>query len=98
MKDLTYIGPVYCVSCGKELKNLMPEVDNDYEMINGGSIGHIYAPYGSRYDTDIFQVAICDDCVDKLKKEKRVRIVGNYIFSETRDDDGKVIPGQGKSL
>jgi len=88
MNDPEFVGPVYCIGCGKELKNLMPE-DSNYDMISGGSIGHISAPFGSRYDGDIFQVAVCDDCVDRFEKEKKIRIVGNHLFLD-RDSTLKV--------
>jgi hypothetical protein len=48
-------------------------------MIHGGIVDRIYAPFGSRFDGAVFQIGICDDCV---QKEKLVEI-GDYLTGQT---------------
>jgi hypothetical protein len=72
-KDLfPYRPPVTCVRCGKELKAL-EEKDDQYEMVDGGVVEALYAPYGSRHDGTVFQIGVCDNCLDALKP------IGDYM-------------------
>ena len=69
MRKIKVKGPVLCIVCGKELKSIHGE---DYEMIHVGIMGHLYAPYGSSHDGDIYQIGICDDCIQQKEKEDKV--------------------------
>lgn len=86
MKKIKIKGPVLCIVCGKELKSIHGE---DYDMIHSGIKGHLYAPYGSSHDGDIYQIAICDDCIQQKEKEDKVVLLGNYIFGDTINHRGE---------
>lgn len=45
-----------------EVKNSRPLTINN-EMVNGGIIQTIDAGFGSIHDTDVFIIAICDECI-----------------------------------
>lgn len=74
------IEPVKCICCGKEIKSLLPDPDMKYDMVDGGIVSHISAPYGSIYDGEIYQIAICDDCITEKEKEDKLIVVGNYMM------------------
>jgi len=69
--------PVVCMFCGKVLKSIH---DKSYGMIDGGMVGHIMAPYGSVLDGDVYQIAICDTCIEQKEKEDKVILLGSYCF------------------
>ena len=73
-----FIPPITCVRCGKELAPLEPDGGKDYGMVDGGVIGRIYAPFGSRNDGTIYQIGICDDCIDA----SGLKPIGDYMFAE----------------
>jgi hypothetical protein len=75
-------APVNCVKCGSEIKPLLEE---DYGMVDRGVVDNISAGYGSRYDGDVVQIGICDDCLDGLIKDKKVKLVYNYILGNCYD-------------
>ena len=68
-----YIPPLKCIKCSKELKSIHGD---DYEMISGGIVGRVFAPYGSRNDGFVYQIGICDDCLDASPEAV---FIGNYI-------------------
>jgi len=74
-----YKPPVTCWVCGTELKPLDgdPLEGHEYDMVNGGVVGQISAGYGSIHDGGIFQVGICDRCIE----EKKVVEIGDYMDS-----------------
>ena len=47
-------------------------------MIEDGMMAQMYAPYGSQHDGTIFQIGLCDDCVEK----KKPTVIGNYMFGD----------------
>jgi hypothetical protein len=57
-----------CLICDKEVLPLYPlegRPDPENAMWNGAVVDRIEAGFGSIFDTDIFLIAICDDCVKK---------------------------------
>jgi hypothetical protein len=72
--NFKYIPPIQCIECGKELK---PLCDDTYGMVEGGVVGKISAPYGSRHDGTVYQIGICDDCIDKSPE---LVILGDYML------------------
>lgn len=48
-------------------------------MYNGGVVDKISGNYGSIHDSDQYIIAICDACIDRLKKEKKIEFAGNYM-------------------
>lgn len=73
----SYIPPVKCIKCGKELKPYSPEDEKDYDMVHGGVVGRIYSPYGSTHDGFVYQIGICDDCIEKTPE---LVLIGDYIY------------------
>lgn len=73
-----FIPPVTCVRCGKELESIDHEEKKTYGMVSGGVVGVLYAPYGSRNDGTIYQIGICDDCIDEVKLVP----IGDYMFAD----------------
>ena len=53
--------------------------DASSNMWNGGIVGHISGNYGSRFDSDEFIIAICDDCIEKKKMTGNVAFIDNYM-------------------
>lgn len=88
MPNLKIKGPVKCLMCGHELKSLHGD---DYSMTSDGIVSHLYAGYGSTLDGDVFQIALCDKCIEKLEKEDRIILKGNYIFGEVQNHRGEKV-------
>jgi len=81
-----------CVSCGFEIKMGDPlsyrESFKFEELIfDGGVIEKMYAGFGSKYDGDIFYLAICDECIKKKKKQGRILIINNYMGAKIDLDE-----------
>lgn len=70
-----------CICCNKNVEPLDPEYIRRPEsgMYKNGIVDKIAAGYGSKFDTDMFIIAVCDDCVEKLKAEKKILYAGNYM-------------------
>lgn len=70
-----------CICCDAKIKTLHPETTRFPQsgMYDGGTVERISSGYGSKHDTDMFIIAICDDCIDRLKKENKVQYAGNYM-------------------
>lgn len=88
------IEPVKCICCGKEIKSLLPDPDMKYDMVDGGIVTHINAGFGSEHDGDVFQIAICDECINEKEREDRLILVGNYLFGETINHRNEIIEGK----
>lgn len=80
--------PVVCLCCGESLRSLH---DDSYGAIDGGLIGFFYAPYGSTHDGDIYQIAICDKCIERKEKEDKAILRGNYIFGAITNHRGEIV-------
>lgn len=83
-KPPKYKSPILCIVCGKKVKDFptCPTDEPNYEMIDDGIVQRMYAPYGSKHDTDVFQIGICDECVDKAVADGRMKRIGNYMTGE----------------
>ena len=70
-----------CICCDKKIKPIHPEIIRFPQsgMYSGGLVDKVAAGYGSSHDTDMFIIAICDECIDRLKEEKRITSAGNYM-------------------
>ena len=76
MKELKFIEPVQCIKCNMIIKPLSFDKDSydNYNMVDGGMVSTISAPYGSCLDGNIYQIAICDKCAEKHLKQ-----LGSYF-------------------
>jgi hypothetical protein len=72
-------SPVYCIICKKELKSIY---DESFDCVDGGTVDKLYMPFGSIYDGMVFQMGLCDDCIDKLIKEEKIKEIGDYLNPE----------------
>lgn len=88
MKNIKVIKPVVCLCCGKELKSLC---EDDYEMVDGGVVDHVYMPYGSDRDGDVFQIAICDGCIAKKEKDGKIILKGDYMYDSVTNHKNKIV-------
>ena len=72
-----------CVCCDKTVEALYPEHNSIRNPQSGsykdGIVDKIAAGYGSKFDTEMFIIAICDDCMEKLKTANKVKYAGNYM-------------------
>jgi hypothetical protein len=58
-----------CIICEKELDVLYPDSDNN-RLVRNGLVEVISASYGSKFDGIMFEITICDDCIqDKLDRK-----------------------------
>ena len=87
--DVKFNPPVVCIECGKELKSLSLSVD--YDMVDGGTVDKISAGYGSNQDGSIFQIGICDECLEKKLRDKKIRKIGDYLFPDMSDSKDEEI-------
>ena len=88
LKTIKIKEPVVCMCCGKVLKSLH---DKSYGMIDGGIVGHISAPYGSVLDGNVYQITICDTCIEQKEKEDKVILIGDYVFGEGLNHRGETV-------
>lgn len=70
-----------CICCNKKIKLTYPSHNNHPESASydGGVVSKISAGYGSTHDTNMYIIALCDQCIDKLKKENKIYFAGNYM-------------------
>ena len=60
-----YVPPVCCLTCGVEIEPFDEPCNGDpYEMVKGSVVGMMYAPFGSENDGYIFQIGLCDKCIE----------------------------------
>ena len=60
------------------------------EMVYDGIIHIIDAGYGSKYDSDKFIIAICDDCIKENLEDSVLLYYGNYMGGYGNLDIDKV--------
>ena len=77
-RNYPFQPPVTCVKCGKELKPLDPDHKDDYGMVDGGIVGILFAPFGSQNDGTVFQIGICDGCIETTQ----LKPIGDYLLPE----------------
>jgi hypothetical protein len=70
-----------CICCDKKIKAHHPEHIRQPESgsYHDGIVDKIAAGYGSKFDTEIFIIGICDDCMEKLKDGNKIKYAGNYM-------------------
>jgi len=70
-----------CICCGEKIKPIHPEMNHFPQtgMYENGIVDKISAGFGSQFDGDMFIIAICDKCIEKLKKENKIEYAGNYM-------------------
>jgi hypothetical protein len=58
-----------CIVCEKSLETLHDQAGgySSYYMVSGGTTEKISCGYGSKFDTDILRITICDDCIEEKK-------------------------------
>ena len=73
-----YRPPITCVRCGKELKSLDPGTKDPYGMVEGGVVGVLYSPYRSQHDGTVFQIGVCDECIEAVP----LKPIGDYMCGD----------------
>ncbi|MEK6829036.1 MAG: hypothetical protein AABY15_02835 [Nanoarchaeota archaeon] len=70
-----------CICCDKKIKPIHAETTRFPQsgMYHGGTVDKISAGYGSNVDGDMFIIALCDECIERLKKESKIQYAGNYM-------------------
>ena len=72
----------HCISCDKEIKSLVPEMEfktPEEDMWENGIVTRAAAGYGSNHDTNIYVIALCDSCITYLEEEKKIYLAGNSM-------------------
>lgn len=70
-----------CICCDTKIKPIDPEYIRRPEsgMYHDGIVDKVSGGYGSKHDTEMYIIAICDPCLDRLKAEKKLLYAGNYM-------------------
>ena len=70
-----------CIKCNKRIHPIHSDTMRFPEggMWLNGTVEKISSGYGSSHDGDMFIIALCDDCIDALKKENKIEFAGNYM-------------------
>ena len=71
-----------CISCDREIKSAVPEMEFDSperDMWESGIVTKVTAGYGSNHDTNIYVIALCDDCITFLEEEKKIYVIGQTM-------------------
>lgn len=70
-----------CICCDKKIKPIHAEHTQFPQkgMYLNGTVDRIAAGYGSCLDGDMYIVAICDECLKKLKEQNKIQFAGNYM-------------------
>lgn len=78
---MNYSDTTSCMICGKVLNKI-----EDFDNIDDGGICQMSFHYGSKHDGDVFQLGLCDNCVDYLLKKRKIQLLGNFLFPKTQED------------
>lgn len=67
-----------CMCCGKDIKLIHGDISKpeDACWLNG-SVNKFTIGYGSKFDGDVYIIALCDDCIDK--NLDRLEFDHNYL-------------------
>lgn len=73
-----------CVCCGKQLTVACGDEEFtintvDHQGFNDGMAGGISTGYGSRFDTNVYMIALCDNCIEQKQAEGRLTFVYSYM-------------------
>jgi len=66
-----------CMICGKKLESIL---NKSFNNVNGGVTFLLQMPYGSLFDGNVYQVALCDECIEKCEKEKKIRLMDEGVL------------------
>jgi len=94
-----YVPPICCLHCGVEIKPLDNEekFHDPYEMVRESVVGFVYAGFGSENDGYVFQIGICDKCIEELLERNRIKLIGDYIDSNVNAEIKKDLAKEGHS-
>jgi len=71
-----------CVFCDKLIKRLHFTKSPDWQaMWDDGVVDKIAANYGSRFDGNMYIIAICDKCIEEKEGLGKIKFIGNYMES-----------------
>ena len=74
---------IKCICCSKNIESIQENIELGNEpqyMWHEGMVGRIDANYGSIFDSDVFIIGLCDECIKKKLEEKSLIFLGNYLF------------------
>lgn len=58
-----------CFCCGKKIIKLSHNIGKcihpEHDMWDGGIVDILGAGYGSKFDSNVYIIAICDECIEK---------------------------------
>jgi len=95
-KDNTITFP--CIICDVDIVSSLPldEKSNntndvlDKLMWNDGGVDKFSLNYGSIHDSNVYAIGICDKCLKKLKKDKKILFLYNYM-GYYNDDEKNIL-------
>ena len=64
-----------CIFCKINIKEIEKSRKPDGGMYFDAVVDSISANYGSKFDGDIFLIAMCDECIEN----ENVKKIGNYL-------------------
>ena len=92
-RDYTHF---FCICCGTPTTQLgmgMDESITDRKhklesgMYRNAVVDSIAAGYGSSHDTDIYYIAVCDDCTTEALEDGRLAYKSNYMSMRPIKED-----------
>ena len=78
-----------CFNCDSKItKEVEFEGNKPWQgNFDNGVVDLISPGYGSIHDADMYVIAICDNCIEKKRKEKKLLYVGNYFGNGPHNDE-----------
>lgn len=62
-----------CIVCDKQIKGCNFDQSSDtIHYWDGGTVDVISPGYGSSHDEDLYYIALCDECITKLKDKGKI--------------------------
>lgn len=70
-----------CICCNNSISPIdtIPTRFPQSGMYKNGIVDKISAGYGSDFDGNMYIIAVCDECIKKLKEENKIQSAGNYM-------------------
>lgn len=69
---------VVCMICGNKMDSIF--FDNTFANVAGGVTLEIKMPYGSTLDGNVYSAALCDECISKAAKEKKINLKARGVL------------------
>ena len=80
-----------CICCNIELKRIDSfdgePMDPDREqpaphldMWDGGAVNAFYCGYGSKFDTNDYAIALCDECIREKEKAGVITMIDDNVY------------------